>query len=325
VFWVQALGLLAAIGLLVIVAGGSTVAAAGHNRPSARLAPPTLAGRFAFGVDAPVDFHSSINPVEAQYLLRKSLNRYRITGSGQIVVSGGEIVPSSSGTGSITEGAYQASGTISLIDQRKLGRDLDLILQVVGADSISTAPSTALHNPGVLETHVHLHVRVVRSNTASCPVGRTGSIFLTQNHYRAGGHSSVAVFLCGLSDSFTNDLYAFSADDNAVRAVRGQSVLPLLAQPDDLHRLDHGPGPRRHGLQLHRQTRWLDERRHVRGRLQDGRDPVRGAPLPVLSRGRLASIARGCLAPIATATESRETRARDSSGFKSMSGVNWLE
>jgi len=207
-------------GVLVIAAlGTSGVAGARLSRPVARLTPPVLSGRFAFGVDAPVDFHSSIAPVESQYLLRKSLNRYRITGSGQLAVSGGEIVANSSGTGSITDGAYRASGTVAFIDQRKIGGDIEVTLLVVGADSISTAPSTALHNAGVVETHVHLQVRVVMSNSASCPVGRTGSIFLTQDHYRGGGNSSVVVVLCDLSDSFTNDLWNFPADKNSVRVV----------------------------------------------------------------------------------------------------------
>src|SRR4029077_4922957 len=94
-----------------------------------------------------------------------------------------------------------------------------LTLQVVGADSISTSTSSALNHPGALETHVHLHVRVLRSNSASCPVGRTGSIFLTQFHIRAGAHSQVIVDLCCLRDAFTNDLWTFAADDGAVRVV----------------------------------------------------------------------------------------------------------
>jgi hypothetical protein len=157
--------------------------------------------------------------VEAQYRLRKNLNRYRITGSGQMFVSGGEIVANSSGTGRITDVPTTHRGRSPSSTSARSARDLEFALQVVGADSISTAPSTALHNAGVLETKVHLHVRIVKSNSTSCPVGRTGSIFLNRNHYRGGGHSSVSVFLCGQSDSFTNDLYAFSADDNAVRVV----------------------------------------------------------------------------------------------------------
>lgn len=228
IFWLVVPLLVSAWAVVVLpVAGGSSVAGARTARGFVGLTPPALSGRFAFGVDAPVDFHSSINPVEAQYLLRKSLNRYRITGSGQIVVSGGEIVANSGGTGSITDGAYRASGTVTFIDQRKLGHDVDLTLQVVGADSISTSTSTAQHNPGVLETHLHLHVRVLRSNSTSCPVGRTGSIFLNQNHYRSGGHSSVSVLLCDLSDTFTNDLYTFSADDNAVRVVLAGSAFGI--------------------------------------------------------------------------------------------------
>jgi hypothetical protein len=160
---------------------------------------PDELGRFAFNLDAPTDSHNPLEG-EASYLLRKSLNDYRLSGSGRLDGS-----PSS----------YVASGTITYVDQRKIGADINLTLAVSGTATV--ANGTIVN--GIERTQVQLMVRVASSDSSSFAVGATGTIALDQSHPAGTNKDQVFVILCGQDDTFTNDLWIFEADQHAVKVV----------------------------------------------------------------------------------------------------------
>jgi hypothetical protein len=192
-----------AVLLLPVLATGSGTNAAG--------------GQFAFRLDAPVDCHCL--DTEPEYVLRKSLNEYRIAGSGSFVPD------KQRGSG------YQASGTITYVRDRKIGADIDLTLRVYGFATLNRG-----FQNGISREQLFLQVRVTQSNSSSCSVGATGEIVLEQfgsgTQYGPGTaflHAKDKVFLnlCGTSESFSNGEWTFPEDDHAVRVViTGASACP---------------------------------------------------------------------------------------------------